>query len=99
MSSFLRSSETLYTQGPLFRALGLLFCALVQEEAIFTVCKRCANRILHACIKKTYIRCKTYFLPFFKCNLFNIIKLQNNINLRNIVHYFLLSDNIEKLMR
>ena len=32
-----------YTQGPFFCALGPLFCALVREEAIFAVCKRCAN--------------------------------------------------------
>ena len=32
-----------YTQGPFFCARGPLFCALVREEAIFAVCKRCAN--------------------------------------------------------
>ena len=46
----LRSIKTLFTQGrlfytqrPFFCALGSLFCALVREEAIFAVCKRCAN--------------------------------------------------------
>ena len=32
----LRSSKTRFTQGP-------LFCTLVRQEAIFAVCKRCAN--------------------------------------------------------
>ena len=32
-----------YTQGPFFCTLGPLFSALVREEAIFAVCKRCAN--------------------------------------------------------
>ena len=40
-----------YTEGPFFYALGPLFCALVREEAIFAVCKRCANEGF-ACICK-----------------------------------------------
>ena len=47
---FLHSSKTRFTQGrlfysqcPLFCAIGPLFRALVREEAIFAVCKRCAN--------------------------------------------------------
>ena len=32
-----------YTQGPFFCALGPVSCALVREEAIFAVFKRCAN--------------------------------------------------------
>ena len=32
------------------------FCALVREEAIFAVCKRCANEGLHACVKKNMVR-------------------------------------------
>ena len=55
----LRSSKTLYaqwrlfyTQGPLFCSLGPFFCALAREEAIFAVCKRCANEVLHATVKK-----------------------------------------------
>ena len=32
-----------YALGPLFCTLGPLFCAMVREEAIFAVCKRCAN--------------------------------------------------------
>ena len=46
----LQSSKTRFTQGqlfytqrPLLRALGPLFCALVREEAIFVVCKQCAK--------------------------------------------------------
>ena len=46
----LRSIKTRFTQGrlfytqrPFFCALGPLFCALVREEAIFAVCKWCAN--------------------------------------------------------
>ena len=54
----LRSTKTrctqgrlFYTQGRLFCALEPLFCALVREEAIFAVCKRCANEGF-ACICK-----------------------------------------------
>ena len=43
MSSILRSRETRFTHGRLFCALGPLFGALVRGEAIFDVCKRCAN--------------------------------------------------------
>ena len=60
----LRSSKTrftqgrlFYTQGPLCCALGPLFCALLREEAIFVVCKRCANEG-SACMCKE----KTHFI-------------------------------------
>ena len=36
MSSILHSSKTRFTQGR-------SFCALVRDEPIFAVCKRCAN--------------------------------------------------------
>ena len=39
----LRSIKTRFTQGRLFYTQGPFFCALVREEAIFAVCKRCAN--------------------------------------------------------
>ena len=43
-----------YTQGPFFCTLGLLFCALVREEAIFAVCKRCANKVFACMCKEKY---------------------------------------------
>ena len=43
-----------YTQGPFFCALGPLFCALVREEAIFAVCKRCANEGFACMCKEKY---------------------------------------------
>ena len=49
--NILRSIKTRFTQGPFFCALGPLFCALVREEAIFAVCKRCANEGF-ACVRK-----------------------------------------------
>ena len=47
MSSTLRYSKTRFTQGP-------LFCALVREEAIFAVCKRCANESFAYMCKEKY---------------------------------------------
>ena len=53
-----KQAVSFYTQGPLFCALGQLLCALVREEAIFTICKCCEKRVLHACVKKkNYSRC------------------------------------------
>ena len=43
-----------YTQGPFFCALGPLFCALVRDEAIFAVCKRCANEGFACMCKEKY---------------------------------------------
>ena len=42
-------------QGPLFCALGPLFSALVREEAIFAVCKRCANEGFACMCKEKFI--------------------------------------------
>ena len=52
-----------YTQGPFFCALGPLFCALVREEAIFAVCKRCANEGF-ACMCKENIFFPDLFAKF-----------------------------------
>ena len=52
--SILRSSKTLYAQGPLFCALGSLFCALVREEAIFTESKRYAHEGFPCMCKEIY---------------------------------------------
>ena len=41
-----------YTQGLFFCALGPLLCALVRKEAIFAVCKRCANEGFACMCKK-----------------------------------------------
>ena len=74
MQSISRSSITFYTLGP-------LFCALVRENAIFAVCKRCANKgFTFMCREKgflvyytsltfvTDIRCAPRNVPeFWKC--------------------------------
>ena len=60
-----------YTQGPFFCALGPLFCALVREEAIFAVCKRCANEGF-ACMCK-----EKKFSPFDECSCFVCLRSQN----------------------
>ena len=79
MSSILRSSKTLftqgllfYTQGPLFCALGPLFCALVREEAIFAACKLCVNEDF-ACM----------------CREKEIIIIVKKINFDNWIHVWL----------
>ena len=59
MSSILRSSKTRFTQGRLFYTQGPLFCALVREEAIFAVCKPCANeRFACMCKNKPIVQCR-----------------------------------------
>ena len=51
-----------YTQGPFFCALGPLFCALVREEAIFAVCKRCANEgFACMCKEKRFLSLKNIY--------------------------------------
>ena len=58
-----------YTQGPFFYALGPLFCALVREEAIFAVCKRCANEGFACMCKENDLLKKMYGLVclFYTC--------------------------------
>ena len=53
-----------YTQGPFFCTLGPLFCALVREEAIFAICKRCANEGF-ACMCKEIVHYDTSAMKRF----------------------------------
>ena len=46
-------------KGHFFCTLGPLFCALVREEAIFAVCKRCANEGFTCMCKEN--KCSTRF--------------------------------------
>ena len=50
-----------------FCALGLLFCALVREEAIFAVCKRCANEGFTCMCKE-----KSILLLYISVSMFSL---------------------------
>ena len=73
-----------YTHEPFICALGPLFCALMREEAIFAVCKRCANEGF-ACICKENIFNQILVKKlFFRCILYG--KFCQN-DLMKIVEY------------
>ena len=64
-----------FIQGPFFSALGPLFCALVREETIFAVCKRCANEGF-ACMCKEKTCFSHFFYNFFFLKMVSFKKRQ-----------------------
>ena len=82
-----------YTQGPFFCALGPLFCALVLEEAIFAVCKRCANEGFACMCKENKFSPDFVEMATFLARNVVIAKLsilnQSRVRMRGLFHYSL----------
>ena len=81
-----------------FFALGPVFCALVREEAIFVVCKRCANKGF-ACMCKE----KVFFTTAMNTDLMKIHfhmtrHLWISYMVTNLCIYHIQSENLENIL-